>query len=237
MKIDGVELQTGDTYFEYVSEDGAVNGVWSCRIVTLTVWRYWWQRLAGWFPIQWCHVCRGPYWGGLPRPGWQASYQDYCSRECADVELDGTDPPVRHWLARWLDRTFPWMDIKGTDGTVYLRRYFLTPKNWPFRLYLHEFFRGDNDRCLHDHPAPFVTWVLNGGYREVLSDKGDYRDWPPGTMLYRKAAFAHRIEVPRGRKAWSLVLFGPRERDWGFHTRKGWRKFIPGSWGNVCEGA
>jgi hypothetical protein len=53
-----------------------------------TGWRYWWRRYLGWFPFQTCAICRRWYWGGLPWFGWRAWYQDYCSRGCADVDLD-----------------------------------------------------------------------------------------------------------------------------------------------------
>jgi hypothetical protein len=31
------------------------------------------------------------YWGGFPRPGWQAAWKDYCSQACCDVEGQALD--------------------------------------------------------------------------------------------------------------------------------------------------
>lgn len=60
-------------------------------------WRYYWHRYLGWCPLQFCAICGKAYWGGLPRwwwwegkiqCTWQAAWMDYCSRECADIDLD-----------------------------------------------------------------------------------------------------------------------------------------------------
>jgi hypothetical protein len=51
-------------------------------------WRYLWRRWLGWFPFQTCYVCGRWYWGGLPLRGWRASNQDYCSRRCADIDME-----------------------------------------------------------------------------------------------------------------------------------------------------
>lgn len=48
-------------------------------------WRYHWRRYLGWFPIQFCLACNRPYYGGLPRQGWQPWYQEYCRRECYEA--------------------------------------------------------------------------------------------------------------------------------------------------------
>ena len=129
---------------------------------------------------------------------------------------------------------FPSFAIHGEDpADVYMIRHKLIQCPW-FNVYLHEFFRGDADRCLHDHPWRFVSIVLAGGYREHLP-RGESRWRPVGTVLYRPATFAHRVEVPPGMRTWSLVIVGPRQRQWGFYAASGWRAFVPGTWGNVCE--
>jgi hypothetical protein len=62
---------------------------------------------------------------------------------------------------------------RNTDeGELYLRRWFIWPhkpadlKMVP-RLYLHKFYTGDSDRHLHDHPWPFHSLILKGGYNEI----------------------------------------------------------------------
>lgn len=51
------------------------------------------------------------------------------------------------------------------------------------------------------------------------------RTWyGPGAILWRPLPSVHRLELPAGRTAWSLVFTGPKRREWGFHTVCG---FIP----------
>jgi len=123
-----------------------------------------------------------------------------------------------------------WFDIANAAGDVFMRRYKLlrTPLG---NVYLHHIRRSDEDRCLHDHPWPFVTLILAGGYREVLPGGRRWRE--PGSFLSRRATFAHRIEVDR--PAWSLVFVGPKCRAWGFFTLAGWRQFLPGQARPICE--
>jgi hypothetical protein len=61
---------------------------------------------------------------------------------------------------------------RNTDeGELYLRRWFIYPRKpadlkMVPRLYLHKFYTGDSDRHLHDHPWPFRSLILKGGYNE-----------------------------------------------------------------------
>lgn len=59
---------------------------------------YLWRYHLGWMPVQPCMNCGRWFWGGLPRwwwmgedgkwgMTWQASWCDFCSRECADEDL------------------------------------------------------------------------------------------------------------------------------------------------------
>ena len=55
------------------------------------------------------------------------------------------------------------------------------------------------------------------------------RIWP-GSILFRRAEHVHRVELLRDaegreKEAWTLILRGPRRRDWGFHTNDGWVQF------------
>lgn len=77
---------------------------------------------------------------------------------------------------------------------------------------------------MHDHPWPFVSVILAGGYYEVTPAKGwkdgegpTQRRWyGPGRVLTRPAEWIHRVEIPPGRDAWTLILRGRKERSWGF---------------------
>lgn len=55
--------------------------------------------------------------------------------------------------------------VVGEPEDPYLKRWRLLPKGpWP-NVYLHQFFRSDDD-VLHDHPVANVSWVLSHGYIE-----------------------------------------------------------------------
>lgn len=108
---------------------------------------------------------------------------------------------------------------------------------------LHHLRRSDADPELHDHPWDFWSLLVWGTYDEEL-DAGQHRrgrgDSPTYlgpdraarfrrprrwlSLLYRGAEEQHRVLLPEGRTAWTLVFSGPKRRSWGF-----WRgaSFIP----------
>lgn len=137
----------------------------------------------------------------------------------------------------------PWKIIYGCNHKPLFKRYFLctTPL---FGVMVHQFYRSDEDRDLHDHPWNFLTLILRGGYWEETRVKnGDtglvaahYRatgeildqvcmTWRnPGEILYRPATFKHAVRLQTGTegKVWTLVIKSKRVREWGFWTREGW---------------
>lgn len=138
------------------------------------------------------------------------------------------------------------MIISDPCNNPYLIRYAI---NSPFGgVKLHHILRSDNDRALHDHPWSFISIVLIGGYWEHVAFPMDgsafvhpipkrarlcapsaadgtltLRCWfGPGSVLRRSAECAHRLELPEGKTAWTLVFTANKTREWGFHTIKGW---------------
>lgn len=95
-------------------------------------------------------------------------------------------------------------------------RYFLFRSRW-VSIYIHHFLRSDNERHLHDHPWRFITVLLSGGYHENTPAGRFWRR--RFSVLYRPAEWQHWVEVTR--PVWTLVIRGPRRREWGFHTEKG----------------
>lgn len=95
-----------------------------------------------------------------------------------------------------------------------------------FGVYLHHFMRSDYDRALHDHPWPFVSVILRGGYHEAHDhtvDGSTAIEWRgPGSVLLRPAEWRHRVILDAGRTSWSLILVGRRSRKWGFWLPSGW---------------
>lgn len=114
----------------------------------------------------------------------------------------------------------------------YLVRYyvFLRERKWfPFNIFVHKFLKSDPDD-LHDHPWPYATLILKGGYYEWIP-KFDQQGkkfaevavWRgPGHFRVCRADSLHRIELDPDVTAWTLFMPGPQRREWGFTTRKGW---------------
>lgn len=126
--------------------------------------------------------------------------------------------------------------ITGTGGEPYMVRWTLFRCRW-FGVKVHHFLRSDADPELHDHPCWFVSLILVGGYLEqfrvrrwrrspvdglVYFDETVTHWQAPGRLLYRPADHAHRIVIPPGRSAWTLVVVGPKSREWGFWEPLGW---------------
>lgn len=122
------------------------------------------------------------------------------------------------------------MDRVSNDP--YLERYyvFLSDRTWfPFNVFLHKFLKSDPDD-VHDHPWPYATLILRGGYYEWIpqfnseGEKiGEIRNWRgPGHFRVCSATSYHRIELAEGVTCWTLFMPGPKQRDWGFLVRNQW---------------
>jgi hypothetical protein len=136
---------------------------------------------------------------------------------------------------------YQWKLIKGCDArgdgdSVYvIRRTLLGFIN------LHTFLRSDGDEH-HDHPWHFVSIILWRGYLEETgivtrpcANPGCIPSHPPevsrkrvypGMVLFRRASHRHRVVLVDGKKAITLMIRGPRVREWGFFTAKGWQHWV-----------
>ncbi len=112
-------------------------------------------------------------------------------------------------------------EVTDLSGAVYLRRWRLV-RCRGFSVALHHILRSDYAPEPHDHPWSYVSVILAGGYWERVG--GDASRWRgAGSVAVRPAGTPHRIDIPDGRPAWTLMLRGRWRRSWGFHTRCGWR--------------
>lgn len=144
----------------------------------------------------------------------------------------------------------PDITLNRQDGTPYLLRWHVIPRNKRFNIYLHKFLGSDDDRALHDHPWWFVSILLKGRYWEHRADGSRNLRKAP-SIAFRRATTAHRVELehglvkiwesklPQGGKAvglahqdkpaTTLILTGRVVREWGFLCPSGWknwRKFV-----------
>jgi hypothetical protein len=118
------------------------------------------------------------------------------------------------------------------DNEPYLERYYLflkDRKKFPFNVFLHKFLKGDPDD-VHDHPWPYCTFILKGGYYEWIPQFNidgtkhcEVRKWRgPGHFRFCSSNSYHRIELKEGVTAWTLFMPGPQKRDWGFLVKDKW---------------
>lgn len=120
-------------------------------------------------------------------------------------------------FGRLLTRLFRRYDIarKGLDR--YLTRWDLLGNRFAgagHHLFVHLFHRGDAEPYFHDHPWPFWSLILWGGYWEHTPE--GRRWYGPLRLLRRPADWRHRVELPAGRRCWTLVWTGAKARSWGF---------------------
>lgn len=134
---------------------------------------------------------------------------------------------------------FCWLLVKAfpsrvrtieVEGDKYLLRFYLkhSSKRFP-GLYLHYFYRGDQDRDLHNHPwTKSVSLILTGGYvEERLSKKEKIgpnykvikRVVGPGSLNVIRSDDFHRIDLIGG-STWTLFTSGKKVKDWGFIIRE-----------------
>ena len=107
----------------------------------------------------------------------------------------------------------------------YLTRYYLLLKErkwFPFNIFLHNFHKGDPDD-LHDHPWPYCTIILKGGYWEHL-ETGERKWRSPGQGRIAGSRSLHRIELEPGVDCWTLFIPGPQLREWGFIDNGEWKQ-------------
>lgn len=122
-------------------------------------------------------------------------------------------------MFRWLLNRFGSPPNYVIGNPPYLLRWWLLPRNRWFNIYLHKILRDDDDRALHDHPWSSVSIVLRGSYLEITPH--GTRLYEAGSVIFRTATLPHRLEVVDG-PVWTLLITGPRKREWGFHCPRGW---------------
>lgn len=125
-----------------------------------------------------------------------------------------------------LDRIFRREDLGHGPEGPYMRRWTLF-RLFDYRLYLHRFLRSDTAHHLHDHPCDVWTLMLRGRYVETtpttereLTSMKVYR--APCLRRFR-AEHIHRIDLfsENMGKTWTLCLFLPKRREWGFYLDDG----------------
>ena len=122
------------------------------------------------------------------------------------------------------------MDRRADEPLLERYYVFLKDRTWfPFNVFVHKFCKSDPDD-VHDHPWPYATLILKGGYYEWLpqfnskGEKiGELQVWRrPGHFRICGANSYHRIELDPSVECWSLFMPGPQKRKWGFLVGNKW---------------
>lgn len=108
-----------------------------------------------------------------------------------------------------------WSDI----DTGHIDRLHIIKTPW-FALCLHWIMAPDPEPFEHDHPVSFLSIVLRGGYLERRNGKKHWVRWL--NILRASPSDSHRIVGVEWPPTVTLCLMGPKRREWGFHTDRGW---------------
>lgn len=148
------------------------------------------------------------------------------------MTLESPRPAPLRFL-NWIAQGRRYFLIENLDRSPYLLRLLIhgyiqpkkgepkDPKPYRINIYLHRFFRHDEDRHLHNHPWKWsFAIVLWGGYIEEKRNRktGKIRTrrvWPGMINILGPKDF-HRITALKGRETWSLFFAGGKAGVWGF---------------------
>ena len=118
------------------------------------------------------------------------------------------------------------------NNEPYLERYYLflkDRKRFPFNIFLHKFIKSDPDE-VHDHPWPYATLIVKGGYWEYTpifnnhnQKIGERVQWyGAGSFRTASATSYHRIVLDPNIECWTVFMPGPQTREWGFLVNNRW---------------
>jgi len=133
-------------------------------------------------------------------------------------------------LMQWLGRHRIILDRQSNEPLLERYYVFLNDRTWfPFNIFVHKFCKSDPDD-VHDHPWPYATLILKGGYYEWIpqfnpdgTKNCEIRKWRgPGHFRICSPNSYHRIELKEDVTPWSLFMPGPQKREWGFLVNDKW---------------
>jgi len=111
----------------------------------------------------------------------------------------------RWWLVPYRAQANDSQYKTGTYNAVWYREPFKwLLQRFDIAIRVHEILTSDDrDRGFHDHPWPYITIILKGGYIEVtpIYVDGIYtgerrKYYAPGSILFRRAQSWHSLELP-----------------------------------------
>ena len=91
-------------------------------------------------------------------------------------------------------------------------RYYLLfrkrPRWFTFNILIHHILDDDHGVGLHNHPFPYITIIIGGGYWET--DKNKNKIWRDRFYVgFRSADNLHRVDLEPGIKPVTIYIAGP----------------------------
>lgn len=98
-----------------------------------------------------------------------------------------------------------------------------------FAIALHFIHKPDPEPWLHDHPVSFISFILRGHYTEDRrichfdvggwDEKRVTRSW---FNQFQASEYDQHTIIECDPRTVTLCFMGPKVREWGYHTDKGW---------------
>lgn len=130
--------------------------------------------------------------------------------------------PLARTLTSWLRQPVH-TTLDGTVPVSWWRPIAKILQKFDIAVRVHHILTSDKGDTPHDHPWPFVSVILKGGYYEKRYDQNGVMtslEWHgPGSILYRKPTDFHMLWLPEGETAWTLFITGKYCQTWGFKPK------------------
>lgn len=126
-------------------------------------------------------------------------------------EVGSSNLPPRTKNKKWYTA---WREPLGLPSCPYVIRWRIETPWGSVRL--HHWLAPDDDRAKHDHPWSFTTFVLWGGYVDSSPDGDEHLRAP--AIRHRAATHQHTV-FPDPGGAWTIIVTGPKVRNWGFWVK------------------
>jgi hypothetical protein len=111
---------------------------------------------------------------------------------------------------------FPQREIGWHEIGEEFTRWTLLWTPW-FTIYLHRLVALKMHPQCHDHPWGFIAVLLKGGYWEFHDGLWEWKR--PGSVLIRPAEWSHNVVTDENMGvSWSMIITGPKRREWGFQA-------------------
>ena len=108
-----------------------------------------------------------------------------------------------------------WKEVMGNKECPYLYRWSFIFFSWSIRI--HHWIKSDDKRFFHDHSSDLISFILKGRYTNV-TPQGRFTV-KAGQFWKSKAEQRHYLDIPK-EGAWTILLFWPKRRNWGFWVPK-----------------